>query len=292
MKKHAITALIVAALWALTVQPAFAVSKEIIQIMQQLDALQKIVQDLQKTVDTQRGELRTLVEQANNNVSAMKATVADLQKATEQNLASTNARFDSMTSQIQALNESLEEAKARLARLSEQVAQTQNIIQTLNPGAAPNSGKSPASSPGATPDTKPPANSPDAQSLYNSALTYYNGGQYQLAIQAFQEYLQYYGETDLASNAQFYVGDCYYSQGNYAQAIEEYNKCLERYPKGNKLPAAQLKKGFALLALEQTQAGVRELRSLVQRYPNSHEADLARQRLKKLGIALPGRRGE
>ncbi len=292
MKRHAITALIAAALWALTAQPALAVSKEIIQIMQQLEVLQKIVQDLQKTVDTQRGELRTLVEQANNNVSAMKATVADLQKATEQNLASTNARFDSMTSQIQALNESLEEAKARLARLSEQVAQTQNIIQTLNPGAAPNSGKAPAGSPGASADTKPPANSPDAQSLYNSALTYYNGGQYQLSIQAFQEYLQYYGETDLASNAQFYVADCYYSQGNYAQAIEEYNKCLERYPKGSKLPAAQLKKGFALLALEQTQAGVRELRSLVQRYPNSHEADLARQRLRKLGIALPGRRGE
>ena len=99
--------------------------------------------------------------------------------------------------------------------------------------------------------------------------------------------MKYYGESDRASNAQFYIGDCYYSQGNYAQAVEEYNKCIERYPSGNKLAAAQLKKGYALLALEQKSAGVRELRSLIQRFPNAHESDLARQKLKSLGIAVP-----
>ncbi len=291
MKKTALIALLTFILPPVVAPSAFAQKKDTVLILTQLDTIQKLVQDMQKTVDTQRGELRALIDQANSSVNAMKTTVADLQKATEQNLASTNARFDSMTSQIQALNESLEEAKARLAKLSEQLAQTQNIIQTLNPSPPPGSVKTSPGSPVGAADVKPGANVPDADTLYKSGMTYYNGGQYQLAIQAFQEYLQYYDATDLASNAQFYVGDCYYNQGNYAQAIEEYNKCLERYPKGNKLPAAQLKKGFALLALEQTQAGVQELRSLVKRYPNSHEADLARQRLKKLGFDLPGHRG-
>jgi tol-pal system protein YbgF len=287
LKKHASSALLLVTLWAFAPQPAFGVSKEILQIMQQLDTLQQAVQNLQKTVDTQTAVLRTLIEQASDNVNSMKGTVADLRKATEQNLASSNARFDSMTSQIQALSESLEEAKARLAKLSDQMAQTQNILQTLPAPGAP-------AQPGpATPggQTKPPA-VPDAETLYNSALNDYNSGQYQLSIQEFQQYLQYYGDTDRASNAQFYIGDCYYRQGNYSQAVEEYNKCLERYPNGNKLASAQLKKAYALLELEQRQAGVRELRSLIQRFPTSSEANLARQRLKKLGIAVPGRRGD
>ena len=101
----------------------------------------------------------------------------------------------------------------------------------------------------------------------------------------FQDYLKYYKDTDRASNAQFYIGECYYSQQNYKQAIDAYDSCIEKYPTGNKAAAAQLKKGFALISLDQKTAGIRELRSLVQRFPDTHEAELARERLKKLGVA-------
>jgi tol-pal system protein YbgF len=280
LKKDVIFAVLLAALWAIVPAPAFGVSKETLEILQRLETMAQALQNLQKTVDTQTAVLRTLVEQTNDNVNTMKASVADLRKATQENLASNNVRFDSMTAQIQALSESLEVTKERLAKLSEQVAQTQNIIQTLN---AP-----PAPAPGTTPTGAPskPANLPDADTLYSSALRDYDGGQSQLSIQEFQQYLQYYGDTNRASNAQFYIGDCYYRLKNYAQAVEEYNKCLERYPDGNKSSSAQLKKAYALLELQQKQAGVSELRSLIQRYPNTNDANLARQRLKKLGIAV------
>jgi tol-pal system protein YbgF len=124
-------------------------------------------------------------------------------------------------------------------------------------------------------------------------MSLYNGGQYDLAIQAFQDYLKYYKDTDRASNAQFYIGDCYFYKGDYTHAIDAYDQCIEKYPTGNKAAAAQLKKGFSLLAMEQKTAGIKELRSLVQRFPDSPEADLARQRLKKLGItatAAPARK--
>ena len=283
MRKYALLAVLLATLFAIAPPPAFGVSRETLEILQRLEAMAQAVQNLQKTVDTQTAVLRTLVEQTNDNVNTMKASVADLRKATQENLAANNARFDSTTAQLQALSESLDLAKERLAKLSEQVAQTQNIIQTLNapPASAPGT-------PGATPGGGPgkPANVPDADTLYNSALSDYNAGQSKLSIQEFQQYLQYYGDTDRASNAQFYIGDCYYRLKNYTQAVEEYNKCLERYPDGNKSASAQLKKSYALLELQQKQAGVRELRSLIQRYPNTSEANLARQRLKKLGIAV------
>ena len=271
---------------------ASAVSKEIIQMQQQLQTLQEAVESLQKTVDTQTAVLKTLIEQADDNVNSMKAQMAELQRTNGQNLATTDSRFDSVTGQIQALNESLEEAKGRLGKLSDQLAQTQNIIQTLNGGQPQGNGGNPAPGPsgastaapnsGNSPSAAAPRSLPNPDSLYKSGLSDYAAGRYELAIQEFQEYLQDYGDTDLAANAQFYVGDSYYIQKKYSEAIEQFNKCLERYPNGSKLAVAQLRKAYALIALGQTQAGERELRSLIKRFPTSHEADLARQRLKRL----------
>ena len=306
MRKH--TGLLLAmTTFALAMAPrAFGVSKETIRMMAQLDDLQQAVQNMQRTVDTQTAVLKTLIEQTNDNVTAMKATISELQKTNGENLAKDQNRFDALTSQVQALSESLEEAKARLAKLDDKVAQTQSIIQTLNTPQTPpttgtaagGQGAAPGGSAAAPGQTAPAAGQdaparphvPDANSLYEQGLSYYNGGQYDLAIQAFQQYLQYYSDTDLASNAQFYIGECYYGQGDYKKAIDQYNQCIERYPTGNKLAAAQLKKGYALIDLGQTQAGARELRSLVERYPNSREAELARQRLKKLPTASAARR--
>ena len=257
-------------------------------MMQQLDALQQAVQNLERTVDTQNAVLKTLIEQASDNVNKIKSNMDELRDATQKNLATSNAHLDSMTSQIQALSESLDEAKARIGKLGEQLTQTQNIIQTITAppqqpaGAAPGTPIPGAQGPpGAQAAPPPKPNIPDPDSLYNSGLTDYNGGQYDLAIQAFLQYLQYYGETDRASNAQFYIGKIYSSQKKYNNAIAEYDKCIEQG--GNKAGAAQLEKGFALLDLGERSAGAKELRSLIQQSPNSREAELARQKLRKLG---------
>ena len=293
LRKHTFALLLMFLLCITSARSALGVSKETIRMMEQLDNLQQAVQSIQKTLDSQTAVLRTLIEQTNENVSSMKATVADLQKTHQQTLAQTSSRFDSMASQIQALGESLEEAKSRLSKLSDQM--TQNTATAANaagqqPGQTapgqPGPGQ-PGSIPNGAHDNKPSV--PDAQTLYNSGVTYYNGGNYELAMQAFQQYLQYYGETDRASNAQYYVGECYYSGGDYAKAVQAYDKCVEKYPDGSMVAAAQLKKGYALLELGQNQAGARELRSLIQRFPNSKEAELARQRLKRLSASAPSR---
>ncbi|HTS72049.1 MAG TPA: tetratricopeptide repeat protein [Terriglobia bacterium] len=285
MKKHILSALMVLALPGFSVQPLLGVSKETLQMMQQLDALQQAVQNLQKTVDTQGAVLKTLVEQASDNVNSMKSVVNDLRGTQQQNLATSSARLDSVTTQMQALSESLDEAKARISKLGEQMTQIQNILTTLPAGSNPNPG-GPAAGPGGPGSPgSPPV--PDADSLYSQGLSYYNGGQWDLSTQSFTDYLKYYKDTDRASNAQFYIGECYYSQGDFKHAVEAYDLCIEKYPTGNKAAAAQLKKGYSLLALQEKTAGIRELRSVIQRFPDAPEAEYARQRLKKLGIAVP-----
>lgn len=289
MRKQSVLFSLLVLTAALGAIPAFGVNKDLLRIQQQLDNLQQSVEAMQHTLDTQTASLKTLLELQNQQIDRMSAAIAEIQRANQQNLATSSNKIDGMTSQIQALGESLEETKAGLAKLSDQIAQTQNIMQTLR---APAPAQQPGAEPGAPATEAQPAAppQPDPDTLYQSAYSAYMGGQYQIATQAFQQYLQLYPTSDRASNAQFYMGECDYSQGNYAQAIQAYNRCIEQYPDGNKVQAAQLKKGLAYLALGQTTNGAKELRSLIQHYPNSSEAKIARQKLQKLQTPAPRRR--
>jgi tol-pal system protein YbgF len=118
--------------------------------------------------------------------------------------------------------------------------------------------------------------------LYTSALRDFNSGKYDLARQQFTDYIRYYPDTDLTSNAQFYLGEILYRQNNFRGAIDEYDKVLTNYPKSFKLAAARLKKGMALLELGQRTSGMRELREVVRRHPNTEEARSARAKLREL----------
>lgn len=293
MRNHIRYTLLATIAIALVALPGFGVSKETIQMMTQLDSLQQEVQALQHTVDTQTAVLKTLIQQTSASVDAMKASLAKMQESQQRSLADTGNRFDSMTNQIQQLSASLDQTQGQLSKLSDQVAQTQKILQTINTpppannAAPPNGTAAPGPNGGGDAPAaaaQPPA-APDPQTLYNSAYTDYTQGQYDLAIQGFQQYLQNYSDTDLASNAQFYVGDSYYNQKQYKDAIKQYDQCIQSYPHGNKAAAAYLKKGYALLALNERTAGEHELNLLIHKYPTSHEADLARERLHRLHLA-------
>jgi tol-pal system protein YbgF len=122
--------------------------------------------------------------------------------------------------------------------------------------------------------------------LYSNGLRDITSGKYDLARQEFRDYLKYYGDTDLASNAQFYLGEIAYSQKQYQDAVAEYDKVLTVYPKSFKLASARFKKGMALIELGEKNPGVRELREVVRRYPGTEEERRARAKLKELGVAV------
>src|SRR6202008_1714167 len=128
------------------------------------------------------------------------------------------------------------------------------------------------------------APAPSADTLYSNGLRDITSGKYDLASSEFQDYLKYYGDTDLASNAQFYLGEISYKQKQYEEAVAAYEKVLTNYPKSFKLGPARLRKGMALIELGQKTAGIRELREVIKRFPGSDEDRLARAKLKELAL--------
>jgi tol-pal system protein YbgF len=256
--------------------PAFAANKDMIQLQTQVQALQEQMARMQQSFDERMGVMRNLVEQTTDNINKMSVSVDNLNKSLQQQNADAAGRLDQVSGQVQSLHDSVDELKARMNNVSKQLSDMAANQQNASPNGNPNQAPPPG---GAANIQAPPADV-----LYNNALRDYNAAKYQLAQQEFADYLKFYGNTDLAGNAQFYVAEIEYRQGNYQQAVTEYDKVLEQYPGGNKAPAAQLKKGFALLESGQKDAGVKELQSLIARYPRAPEAAQAKDRLRKAGV--------
>lgn len=289
MKTIRISALLaVLALIALAAPSAVAQStkSQLIQIQTQLQLLQDNMARMQQSFDERMGVFKDMITQQTDNVNKMGVAVQNLQKSLGAQTTDASTKVDQISGQVQSLHDSVDELKARLAKISKQLDDIQSAQQNIG---QPGAGQPGAGQPGG--NTTPAAQqAPPPEMLYNNALSDYNAGKNDLAAQEFAQYVQVYGNTDLAGNAQFYLGEIDFRRGNFTAAIQDYNKVLDQYPGGNKGAAAQLKKGFALLQLGQRDAGIQELRSLISRYPKSPEAVQARERLTKMGAAIRPRR--
>jgi tol-pal system protein YbgF len=278
-------------------RPAEAVAREIIELQRDVTSLLQGQKDIATQVTQDHTVMRTLIEQSNDTVGKLNGTMSGLQKSVQDVQANSGARLDTMSTQVQGLSDNLEEIKSRLGKLNQQLVDLQGTIQNIDSkisgGAVAPGGTVPTSAPtGSSPQptgspiaSSSPSPAPNADTLYSNGLRDITSGKYDLARSEFQDYLKYYGDTDLASNAQFYLGEIAYSQRQYSQAVAEYEKVLTNYPKSFKLAPARLKKGMALIELGQKSSGVKELREVVKRYPGTEEERRARARLKELGVA-------
>ena len=267
-------------------RPATAVSREMIELQSNVTALLQGQKDLATQMTQDHTVMKTLVEQSNDNVGKLNATMSAVQKSVQDVQANSGARLDTMSTQVQGLSDNLEEIKSRLGKLNQQIVDLQNTVQSLDAKVSGGSPSTPgAIAPGGTGAGATGAGgpAPSANTLYENGLRDITSGKYDLARSEFQDYLKYYADTDLASNAQFYLGEIAYSQKQYDQAVAEYEKVITNYPKSFKLGPSRLKKGLALVELNQKSAGIKELREVVKRYPGSDEDRRARAKLKELG---------
>ena len=277
-------------------RPAEAVAREMIELQRDVTTLLQGQKDFATQMTQDHTVTKTLIEQTNDNVGKLSATMGSLQKSMQDVQANSGARLDTMSTQVQGLSDNLEEIKSRLGKLNQQLVDLQNSVQALDSkisGGAP-AGSTPAN-PGASGgggSTSPTSSggAPSADALYSNGLRDITSGKYDLARSEFLEYLKFYGNTDLASNAQFYLGEIAYTQKNYDQAVSEYEKVLANYPKSFKLAPARLKKGMALLVLGQKASGIRELRQVISLYPGTEEERRARAKLKELGVVAAASR--
>jgi tol-pal system protein YbgF len=221
------------------------------ELKNEVVVLERQVRSMQEAQDRNSGQLNALITQIIDNVSAIRQAQSRVAEG------STSALRE-----VGGIGERLAATNQRIDRLSEQLAELKNLVENL---------------PKLPTFTQITPGNPDQ--LFAAAYGDYSRGNYDLALSEFRQYVETYPSSEMADNAQYWIGEVYFSKRQFNEAIAEFDKVLSLFPKGDKVPAARFKKGLAFTELGQPDAARAEFLAVIKLFPRSSEATLARQQL-------------
>jgi tol-pal system protein YbgF len=223
------------------------------ELKAEIIVLERQVRTMQETMDKNGGQLTTLITQIVDNVNAIRQAQSRVAEGSSSAIQS-----------VSGLGEKITDTNQRIDRVSEQLAQLRKLVENL-----PKLPTFAQITPG----------NPDQ--LFAAAYGDYSRGNYDLALSEFRQYVETYPTSEMADNAQYWIGECLYSKKQLNEAIAEFDKVSTLFPKGDKVPAARLKKAMALIDLGQADAARAELTAIIRLFPRSNEAVLAKQQLER-----------
>ncbi len=211
--------LALALFFAIAILPARAVNKDIVELQTQVSQLQQQMTQMKQSFDERMGVMRNLLEQNTDAANKVTAAINGLQASVNKQQLDRAGQIDQISGQIQALNDTMDELKVRLAKLSKQFEDMQAAQQSMAQQQAQ-----------AQQQQQAIAQAPPPDVLYNNALRDYNGANNDLATQEFNDYIKFYPNTDLAGNAYFYLAEIQFKAGDYARAVANYDLVLKTFP--------------------------------------------------------------
>lgn len=164
-------------------------------------------------------------------------------------------------------------------------------LESAEPEATPSATASPVSGAapkkGAASATTPPLQNHVADPAlenraYESALGLFKVGNYQGAIAGFQDFLKSYPNGNLASSAQYWIGNAHFALRDFKASITAQQQLVSQYPNSQKVPDAMLNIASSQQELGDATAARKTLEELVAKYPLSPAAELAQKRLGNL----------
>ena len=221
------------------------------ELKNEVVVLERQVRAMQETLDRNSGQMSALINQIVDNVNAIRQAQG---RVAEGSVSAIN--------EVNGLGERLGATNQRIDRLSEQIAELKKLVENL-----PKLPTMMQITPG----------NPDQ--LFAAAYGDYSRGNYDLAVSEFRQYVETYPSSEMADNAQYWIGEALFAKRQFNEAITEFDKVSTLFPKGDKVPAARFKKAMALSEQGQAEAARAEFQALIKLYPRSNEAALARQQL-------------
>ncbi len=219
-------------------------------------------------IDNIRGEIQGLSGRVDDNRLLVKRAVE--RDTTEQDMINTrladlNQRIDELDLVVKKLHEylRLEPSKA-LVKQDQQIGPTGTRVPTHIPQDI---------------ETKSVSGEKE---LYELTLEKYREEEFEKAVIGFKDFLKRYPKSDLADNAQFWIGECYMALKQYEQAVLAYQEVIKKYPEGNKVPNAMLRQALAFFEIKDNISSKLLLKKIIRKYPNSSEAKIAEAKLKTI----------
>lgn len=258
--------------------PAAAQNREHLQMAAELRILQE-----------QQQQLAVSLAQLGDAIKALNGRLDDVSNATRKGFADQKIGIDSMGNDLRAIRERADDTNVRVGTLREEIDALRTTIaalgQTSSLAPAPVDPNAPAPAPGSGPPVPTPPPSTAGLSptrMYQEAFADYTQAQYTVAIAGFEQFIRAFPRSEMADDAQFFIGEAQRAQNRYAEAITAYNAVIQNYPTGDQVPLALYQRGIAQRQLGQNDAARASWELVIQKFPDSDGARLAKQGLDRI----------
>ena len=232
----------------------------------QVEALRSEVARADSARRTERDSLARLLAALQAGFAAQQAALAQLK-------GDVHTDLQTVQQQLLTLQELTGLSQQRLSELRRRL-EAQSAAQTPTP---PDTGPAPAP-PG--PSANPAGLGPDQ--MYDLSIQQYRRGSFATARLGFREFLRQYPGDERAPDALYYVGESF-AQENPDSAAAVYQGVVKTYPNSPRAPSALYKLGLLAEQREDPAAARTFYARVIAGYPRSDEANLARDRLQRLG---------
>ncbi|HTZ75617.1 MAG TPA: tol-pal system protein YbgF [Candidatus Aquilonibacter sp.] len=268
-------------------QPAGAVSRDMVELEQNVSQLLQGQQDLRSAMDANNASMKTLVQQSIDTVNQMSSQMGALQKTMQDAQANTGSKVDGVAQQTQGISDNVQDLQARVGKLSQQLTDMQNLLQSIDakvsssqpmPGSqppdqsAPNGQgsypQSPATPSGGTgaPSTynAPYNNAPAAQAPYGAQQTPYGSQGAAPAANSMVPSMPPISADTLYHNA---LRD--YTTGNYDLARQEFADYINHFPSSDLASNSQFYLGEIFYAQKDYRNAIKSYDLVLSNYPQS-----------------------
>jgi TolA-binding protein len=147
---------------------------------------------MKQSFDERMGVMKNLLEQNTDAANKVTAAIGELQASINKQQQDRAGQVDQISGQIQALNDTMDELKVRLAKLSKQLRRHAGAQQSMAAQQAQAQQQQQAIASGAS-----------ARRALQQCPARLQRRQQRLATQEFNDYIKFYPNTDLAGNAYF-----------------------------------------------------------------------------------------
>jgi tol-pal system protein YbgF len=192
------------------------------------------------------------------------------------------ADLRAMHNDIDQLTNSLEAGRKQQRDLYADLDRRMKAVESrgaAGAGAAGSGDAGTGSSGGATDSSTGGA---DDKAAYQTAFDLLKNSQYDRAISAFQKFLATYPASQLADNAQYWLGEAYYVNKSFPEAQAAFQRVVDKYPQSRKRPDALLKIGYCQYELKQFDQAKVTLTQVTTQFADTPAGHLAQQRLDKM----------
>lgn len=246
---------------------------------------QQLMADI-RMLQEQNQQLQLLLAQLQEALKAVNGKLDDQSATQRKTAADQKLQVDTVTGDVRVVREKLDDTNVRLSTLSQEIdALRQSIPKTFTAYPAPfdpstvaadgTAGTPPEAGAAAAPSTA--GLSP--QRMFEEAKGDYAVGQWALALAGFETLIKTFPKSDLAPEAQYYIGETHMLEGKYDKGLAAYLSLINTYPASGQVASAYYKAGLAYFRLGQPDKATEAWDICVKNYPDSEASRMARQSL-------------